>query len=107
LTDVIDCSQPHNAEVVTVIDLGEEFPSWPGAQVLRDTAADRCAAAVEALAVDGTEYAAGWDIPVRLLWEQSLRMLTCTLIRTDTSAWTGATGLVPTGQPAPSLSRGG
>jgi hypothetical protein len=101
-TRVVACNQPHNAEVVTVTDLDDEFRSWPGAQVVRELAAERCTADLEALSVDGREYAAGWDLPTRLLWEQSLRMLTCTLIRADSGHWTGATGLVPTGPPAPS-----
>jgi len=53
-THAIDCTQPHNAEVVTVTDLTGEFPTWPGAQVLRTTAADRCLADVHALSGDLT-----------------------------------------------------
>ena len=45
-TETIGCDQAHNAKVVTVTDLTAEFPAWPGAQVLYDTVADRCAADV-------------------------------------------------------------
>ena len=90
-THPVDCDQPHNAEVITATDLGTEFPTWPGAQTLRDHARSTCAAELEALGIDPNEYAAGWDIPLRLLWEQQLRVLTCTIIRTDNTNWTGTT----------------
>ena len=102
-TQIVDCSQPHNAEIVTVTDLADEFPVWPGAQALRDMAGPRCLAELQALAGDITGYAAGWDIPLRHRWEQSVRSLTCSLIRPDYSSWTGPSGLVPTVAPTPSL----
>ena len=46
-TAVISCAQPHNAEVVSLIDLSAEHPTWPGAQVLRDMAGTRCLAEVK------------------------------------------------------------
>jgi hypothetical protein len=94
-TQIVGCEQPHNAEVITVTDLSI-FSAWPGAQALRVRAADICIADVEALAGDLTGYAAGWDIPGRLAWEQSDRVLTCSLIHYDYSSWTGPSGLVPT-----------
>ena len=98
-TEQIGCDQSHNAEIVAVADLGAEYPTWPGAQQLREIALERCVAAVEALPGDTSEYGAGWDIPNRLAWEQSHRVLTCTLVRGDYSNWTGPSGLAPTNQP--------
>jgi hypothetical protein len=98
-TQIVGCEQPHNAEVITVTDLSI-LSTWPGAQALREGAADLCAADVEALSGDLTRYAAGWDIPGRLAWEQSDRVLTCSLIHYDYSSWTGPSGLVPTASEA-------
>jgi hypothetical protein len=60
----------------------------------------RCSAEAEVLASDSSAYAAGWDIANRESWEQADRMLICMLIDPDFSAWTGASGLVPTEGPA-------
>ena len=79
-------------------DLGAEFPTWPGAEVVRTTAGERCFADVQALG-DATGYASGWDIPNRLAWERSHRALTCVLIRPGFESWTGPSGLVPASPP--------
>jgi hypothetical protein len=106
-TEQVSCDQPHNAEVVTVVDLTAEIPEWPGWNVLRQTVLDRCHADFEALAGDLSDYSSGWDIGGRQSWEQADRVLTCMIIHPDFSSWTGASGLVqategpPSSSPAP------
>ena len=88
-TEVIDCAAAHNAEVVAVHDLGAEYATWPGMQMLRDKTTTQCPADVEALPVDAVDYIAGWDMPDRASWEQAARTLTCTLVRPGFASWTG------------------
>ena len=88
-TEVIDCAATHNAEVIAVHDLGAEYATWPGMQMLRDKTITQCPADVEALPVDAVDYIAGWDMPDRASWEQAARTLTCTLVRPGFASWTG------------------
>ena len=94
-TIVVDCAQDHNGEIVSLKDLAAVFPGWPGAKDLGAAAERQCLADIAAVVDDRTGYAAGWDFPDRASWEASARALTCVLIKSDLSSWTGPSGLVP------------
>jgi hypothetical protein len=111
-TRAIECSEAHNAEVVSVIDLAAESTTWPGSQTLRETAVSTCTAAVERLGANPDLWIAGWDFPLRTRWEFAQRELTCVLLRSDAASWTGPSGVVPAvedttqGGPPPTTSGG-
>lgn len=95
VTAIAPCDGAHNAEVIEVRDLGDDYPSWPGAQELLRAAQRHCVAAARAIAGDTTGWAAGWDVPGRSSWERDLRALTCVVVKQGYESWEGPSGLAP------------
>ena len=80
-TTVVDCSGPHNAEVVGKPDLSGALPAWPGLRAVQAQADDACFRASEGLLQGQSVYSSGWDVPTRGAWEQGGRLATCVIRR--------------------------
>jgi hypothetical protein len=91
----VACEEPHNAEVVSLVDLGAEYPVWPGVEVLVAAAGPRCLAELQAAGADLEAHGAASDLPGRAYWEQGLRLLTCALVRPGLASWSGPAGPIP------------
>lgn len=96
LPAIVSCDAAHNAEVVSVVDLGTVFADWPGVRILALYTQVTCIRDAET-ALDGREgFAVNWTYPSRRTWEQAGRRLMCVVGRAGGVDWTGPIGIVPT-----------
>jgi hypothetical protein len=94
-TGVVDCTQRHDAETLSLHDLTADYPTWPGRRTLIEDIEQRCSADADAVESDFSDLAFAWILPTRTMWEQEARTAICLIGQGSGQSWEEPSGLLP------------
>lgn len=105
----VDCSQPHQLETVSTVNLGEKFPEgYPGAEELDKYLGETCtAAAIEYLGNEENLYQSTlqpfWGSLSEGSWNGGSRSVNCSLVHSNAEGFSTITGSAKDGREALSI----